>query len=115
MESGYPKPAKSLPENAASIHPSVVLHQMKPNVQYNIEILTRDNLKYFVATAVIDGQEFSGEGIYTQKLFDIIKVYEKKNFQSNFIYGNDTRFECFYKSFFNKLSFEQTFSIFHKN
>lgn len=88
MEPGYPKPAKALPDNAASIHPSVVLHQMKPNVQYNIEILTRDNVKYFVATAIIDGQEFSGEGMKVKKakyqlaktavktLFDIDSIFE---------------------------------------
>ena len=57
-----PNPAKQVPESAASMHPVMVLHQMKPGLQYNINQTTRDNKPFFTVSADIDGKEFSGEG-----------------------------------------------------
>lgn len=57
-----PKPAKAIPESAAAMHPVMVLHQMKPGVQYNVTQGNRDNKPFFTVSADIDGKEFSGEG-----------------------------------------------------
>ncbi|XP_063844628.1 double-stranded RNA-specific editase 1-like isoform X6 [Scylla paramamosain] len=62
-----PNPAKQVPESAASMHPVMVLHQMKPGLQYNINQTTRDNKPFFTVTADIDGKEFSGEGTNVKK------------------------------------------------
>lgn len=57
-----PNPAKQVPESAAAMHPVMVLHQMKPGVQYNITQTNRDNKPFFTVSADIDGKEFCGEG-----------------------------------------------------
>ncbi|XP_045122118.1 double-stranded RNA-specific editase 1-like isoform X5 [Portunus trituberculatus] len=62
-----PNPAKQVPESAAAMHPVMVLHQMKPGLQYNINQTTRDNKPFFTVTADIDGKEFSGEGTNVKK------------------------------------------------
>merc|ERR1712198_297455 len=55
-------PAKQIPDNAASLHPTMVLHQMKPNVEYVTDKSMRDNKPYFKVSAKIAGRKFSGEG-----------------------------------------------------
>ena len=57
-----PNPAKQVPESAAAMHPVMVLHQMKPGVQYNITQITKDSKPFFTVSADIDGKEFFGEG-----------------------------------------------------
>ncbi|XP_063854458.1 interleukin enhancer-binding factor 3 homolog isoform X1 [Scylla paramamosain] len=62
-----PNPAKQVPEGAASMHPVMVLHQMKPGLLYNTNQTTRDNKPFFTVTADIDGKEFSGKGTNVKK------------------------------------------------
>ncbi|XP_063856891.1 interleukin enhancer-binding factor 3 homolog isoform X2 [Scylla paramamosain] len=62
-----PNPAKRVPEGAASMHPVMVLHQMKPGLLYNTNKTTRDNKSFFTVTADIDGKEFSGKGTNVKK------------------------------------------------
>lgn len=57
-----PNPAKQVPENAATMHPVMVLHQMKPTVQYNVSQAIKDAKPFFTVTTDIDGKEFTGEG-----------------------------------------------------
>ena len=57
-----PKPAKQVPENAAAMHPVMVLHQMRPGVQYNISQLNKEGKIFFAVSSDIDGQTFIGEG-----------------------------------------------------
>lgn len=57
-----PNPAKQVPESAAAMHPVMVLHQMKPGLQYNITQTTRESKPFFSVSADIDGKEFIGEG-----------------------------------------------------
>jgi len=57
------KPAKQVPDNAASMHPVMVLHQMSPGIQYTSNKTTGDDNKpYFYVSVNIDGQQFTGEG-----------------------------------------------------
>jgi len=57
------KPAAKVPDNAATLHPLMVLHQMRPGIEYTTEKTTGDNnLPYFYVSVNIDGQEFTGEG-----------------------------------------------------
>ncbi|XP_063875096.1 interleukin enhancer-binding factor 3 homolog isoform X1 [Scylla paramamosain] len=62
-----PNPAKQVSEGAASMHPVMVLHQMKPGLLYNTNQTTRDNKPFFTVTADIDGKEFSGKGTNVKK------------------------------------------------
>ncbi|XP_050732716.1 double-stranded RNA-specific editase 1-like isoform X4 [Eriocheir sinensis] len=62
-----PNPAKQIPESAAAMHPVMVLHQMKPGLQYNITQTTRESKPFFTVTSDIDGKEFSGEGSNVKK------------------------------------------------
>ncbi|KAG0719199.1 Double-stranded RNA-specific editase 1 [Chionoecetes opilio] len=62
-----PNPAKAVPESAAAMHPVMVLHQMKPAVQYNVTQITRENKPFFSVSAEIDGKEFTGEGSNVKK------------------------------------------------
>lgn len=62
-----PKPAKQVPENAAAMHPVMVLHQMKPGLQYNISQFNKDGKIHFAITCEIDGQNFVGEGPNVKK------------------------------------------------
>lgn len=74
-EGKVPKPAKQVPENAAAMHPVMVLHQMKPGLQYNITQLTKDGKLYFTINADIDGQSFMGEGPNVKKAkFNLAKT-----------------------------------------
>jgi len=62
------KPAAKVPDNAASVHPVMVLHQMRPGIQYTTNKTTGDdNMPYFYASVNIDGQEFTGEGSSLKK------------------------------------------------
>ncbi|CAL4245712.1 unnamed protein product [Meganyctiphanes norvegica] len=57
------KPAKQVPDNASAMHPVMVLHQMRPGIQYNTNKTTgEENRPYFYVSVNIDGQEFTGEG-----------------------------------------------------
>ncbi|CAL4156101.1 unnamed protein product [Meganyctiphanes norvegica] len=57
------KPAKQIPDNAAAMHPVMVLHQMRPDIQYNTNKTTGEDKKpYFYVSVNIDGQQFTGEG-----------------------------------------------------
>lgn len=57
------RPAKQVPDNAAAMHPTMILHQMRPNIEYNTNKTTaEDNKPYFYVTVDIDGQQFTGEG-----------------------------------------------------
>jgi len=65
---GVMKPAAKVPDNAASVHPVMVLHQMRPGIQYTTNKTTGDdNMPYFYASVNIDGQEFTGEGSSLKK------------------------------------------------
>jgi len=65
---GQMKPASKIPENAASVHPVMVLHQMKPGIQYTTNKTTGDdNMPYFYVSVNVDGQEFTGEGSSLKK------------------------------------------------
>lgn len=65
---GTAKPAKQVADNAASLHPVMVLHQMRPNVVYATNKTTGDdNTPYFYVTVDIDGQQFTGEGTSVKK------------------------------------------------
>jgi len=65
---GTAKPAKQVADNAASLHPVMVLHQMRPTVIYNTNKTTGDdNTPYFYVTVDIDGQQFTGEGTSVKK------------------------------------------------
>lgn len=62
------KPAKQVPDNAASMHPVMVLHQMRPGIEYITNKTTgEDNRPYFVVASDIDGQQFTGEGSNLKK------------------------------------------------
>lgn len=62
------KPAKQVPDNAASMHPVMVLHQMRPGIEYITNKTTGDdNRPYFVVASNIDGQQFTGEGTNLKK------------------------------------------------
>ncbi|KAK3870437.1 hypothetical protein Pcinc_024326 [Petrolisthes cinctipes] len=62
-----PNPAKQVPDNAATMHPVMVLHQMKPTVQYNVSQTVKDSKPFFTVTTDIDGKEFTGEGTNVKK------------------------------------------------
>nr|XP_045593770.1 double-stranded RNA-specific editase 1-like isoform X6 [Procambarus clarkii] len=62
-----PNPAKQVPENAAGMHPVMVLHQMKPAVQYSVSQTMRESKPFFTVSAEIDGKEFTGEGPNVKK------------------------------------------------
>lgn len=62
-----PQPAKQLPEDAQNMHPVMLLHQMRPQVKYNVANSTQDNKPYFILTSEIDGQTFTGEGLRVKK------------------------------------------------
>nr|XP_053643733.1 double-stranded RNA-specific editase 1-like isoform X4 [Cherax quadricarinatus] len=62
-----PNVPKQIPENAGAMHPVMVLHQMKPGLQYNITRMMRDSKPYFSVSADIDGKEFTGEGPNVKK------------------------------------------------
>ncbi|MPC36441.1 Double-stranded RNA-specific editase 1 [Portunus trituberculatus] len=62
-----PKPAKQVPEGAATMHPVMVLNQMKPGVQYSVTESTREGKAFFTLKATIDDQEFTGEGVNVKK------------------------------------------------
>lgn len=62
-----PRPAKQVPEGAATMHPVMVLNQMKPGVQYGVSETMRDGKAFFTLTATIDDQEFTGEGPNVKK------------------------------------------------
>jgi len=65
---GVMKPAAKVPDNAATVHPVMVLHQMRPGIQYTTNKTTGDdNMPYFYASVNIDGQEFTGEGSSLKK------------------------------------------------
>jgi len=65
---GTAKPAKQVADNAASLHPVMVLHQMRPTIVYNTNKTTGDdNTPYFYVTVDIDGQQFTGEGTSVKK------------------------------------------------
>jgi len=65
---GTAKPAKQVADNAASLHPVMVLHQMRPQIVYNTNKTTGDdNTPYFYVTVDIDGQQFTGEGTSVKK------------------------------------------------
>ncbi|XP_064104647.1 double-stranded RNA-specific editase 1-like isoform X2 [Macrobrachium nipponense] len=66
-EGKVPKPAKQVPENAAAMHPVMVLHQMKPGIQYDISQLNKDGKLYFEVSCTIDEQNFTGEGPNVKK------------------------------------------------
>jgi len=60
---GVMKPAKQLPDNAGTVHPVMILHQMRPGITYTTNKTTGDdNMPYFYVSVNIDGQEFTGEG-----------------------------------------------------
>lgn len=69
-----PNPAKQVPESAAAMHPVMVLHQMKPGLQYNITQTTREGKPFFSVTSDIDGKEFTGEGEDTGKRLFVNKL-----------------------------------------
>nr|XP_053643767.1 uncharacterized protein LOC128696512 [Cherax quadricarinatus] len=62
-----PNPAKQVPENAGAMHPVMVLHQMKPGVQYTVSQTMHDSKPFFSVTADIDGKVFTGEGPNVKK------------------------------------------------
>jgi len=65
---GAMKPASKIPDNAASVHPVMVLHQMRPGIQYITNKTTGDdNMPYFYVSVNVDGQEFTGEGSSLKK------------------------------------------------
>lgn len=62
------KPAKQIPDNAAAMHPVMILHQMRPDIQYNTnKTMGDDNKPYFYLSVKIDGQQFTGEGSNLKK------------------------------------------------
>jgi len=62
------KPAKQVPDNASAMHPVMVLHQMRPAIQYNTnKTVGDDNKPYFYVSVNIDGQQFTGEGLNLKK------------------------------------------------
>jgi len=62
-----PNPAKQVPENAGAMHPVMVLHQMKPGLQYAVTQAAKDGKPFFTVTADIDGKPFTGEGPNVKK------------------------------------------------
>jgi len=62
-----PNPAKAVPDNAASMHPVMVLHQMKPGLLYNVSQTTKEGKPFFSVTVDIDGKQFCGEGLNVKK------------------------------------------------
>ncbi|CAL4141505.1 unnamed protein product, partial [Meganyctiphanes norvegica] len=54
--------AKKIPDNAATKHPVMVLHAMRPDVQYSINQILRDGHPHFTVSTNIDGTTFTGEG-----------------------------------------------------
>lgn len=87
-EAKVPKPAKQVPENAAAMHPVMVLHQMKPGLQYNISQLNKDGKIYFAVTCDIDGSNYIGEGSNVKKAkFNLAKS------AISGLYGVDSIFE----------------------
>ncbi|XP_068208868.1 double-stranded RNA-specific editase 1-like isoform X3 [Palaemon carinicauda] len=87
-EGKVPKPAKQVPENAAAMHPVMVLHQMKPGIQYEISQLNKDGKIYFEVTCTIDEQNFVGEGPNVKKAkFNLAKS------AISGLYGVDSTFE----------------------
>ncbi|XP_045593766.1 double-stranded RNA-specific editase 1 isoform X3 [Procambarus clarkii] len=67
-----PNPAKQVPENAAGMHPVMVLHQMKPAVQYSVSQTMRESKPFFTVSAEIDGKEFTGEGEVNKNIFKLL-------------------------------------------
>ncbi|XP_069979988.1 double-stranded RNA-specific editase 1 isoform X3 [Penaeus vannamei] len=84
-----PKPAKQMPENAAAMHPVMVLHQMKPGLQYAVTQATKENKPYFTVSADIDGKPFTGVGHNVKKAKFILA---KEAIQE--LYGIDSTFEA---------------------
>ncbi|XP_071521659.1 double-stranded RNA-specific editase 1-like isoform X2 [Panulirus ornatus] len=62
-----PNPAKQVPENAANMHPVMVLHQMKPGLQYNVNQTSHESKPFFTVSVELDGKEFTGEGPNVKK------------------------------------------------
>lgn len=61
------KPAKQIPEGAAEMHPVMVLNQMRPYVQFDVREEIRDGKPFFITTANIDSQDFTGKGTNVKK------------------------------------------------
>jgi len=55
-------PMKEIPEKAATMHPVMLLHQLRPGIKYETNTGTMENKKFFHISAVIDDQTFYGEG-----------------------------------------------------
>nr|XP_045593773.1 double-stranded RNA-specific editase 1-like isoform X3 [Procambarus clarkii] len=83
-----PNPAKQVPENAAGMHPVMVLHQMKPGLQYTVSQTMREGKTFFSVTVDIDGKEFVGEGPNVKKA----KFFLAKEAISG-LYGVESTFE----------------------
>ncbi|KAK8728813.1 hypothetical protein OTU49_008949 [Cherax quadricarinatus] len=83
-----PNPAKQVPENAGSMHPVTVLHQMKPGLQYTVNRTIIENKPFFTVTANIDGKMFTGEGPNVKKA----KFFLAKEAILG-LYGVDSTFE----------------------
>ena len=60
-------PCKELPAAAASMNPTMLLHQMHPGVKFASEASQRDKKPYYVLTAEINGKTFTGEGFAMKK------------------------------------------------
>ncbi|XP_071521710.1 double-stranded RNA-specific editase 1-like isoform X8 [Panulirus ornatus] len=56
-----------VPENAANMHPVMVLHQMKPGLQYNVNQTSHESKPFFTVSVELDGKEFTGEGPNVKK------------------------------------------------
>ena len=54
---------KQIPSKAATMHPVMLLHQLRPGIKYETVRSSLENKKFFHISAVIDDQTFYGEGM----------------------------------------------------
>jgi len=62
-----PNPAKTVPANAATIHPVMLLHQMRPELVYSQNQTQRGGQQVYVVSCILEGREYSGEGTNVKK------------------------------------------------
>merc|ERR1712179_325553 len=63
------KGASKVPADAASMHPVMLLHQMKPGIQYATSQATgADGMSYFYVSADVDGENLQGRVLVSRKL-----------------------------------------------
>ncbi|KAL7633130.1 UNVERIFIED_CONTAM: hypothetical protein RMT77_016500 [Armadillidium vulgare] len=82
-----PAPAKTVPENAGSIHPVMLLHQMRPSLVYEQFCNMKGDHQEFTLKCTIDGQVFQGIGGTVKKAkYDLALKANRMLFNVNSTY-----------------------------